>query len=122
MATTFTFGKIEEFNSDMESFAAYKERVRLFLDANDIPAARRVSVFLSIIGTRNYSLLRDLMSPEAPKDKSVDELLTVLAKHLEPEKVIIAERFKFYKRSQGSTESVASFVADRRAPVILVRI
>ncbi len=37
-----TFGKIEEFQPEFESIAAYLEIVELFFDANNIPAARHV--------------------------------------------------------------------------------
>ena len=100
MSTATTFGRIEEFNSEVESFSAYHERIELFFVANEIPEERQVAVLLSIIGTKNFSLLRDLLSPETPSSKSVKVLLDTLGKHLEPEKVVIAERFKFYQRIQ----------------------
>ncbi len=74
MATTF--GRIEEFQPEVESISAYLERVELFFDANDIAAARRVPTFLSVIGSKNYSLLRNLFAPTKPREATYDTLKT----------------------------------------------
>ena len=52
-----TFGRIEQFDPELELFATYEERIRLFFEANDIAEEKKVPIFLSIIGTRSYSLL-----------------------------------------------------------------
>ena len=112
MSTATTFGKIEEFNSEVESFSAYCERVECFFVANEIPEKRQVAVLLSIISTKNVSLLRDLLPLEKPSSKSVKVLLDTLGKHLEPEKVVIAKQFKFYQRIQENTKTIATCVAE----------
>ena len=65
MSTATMFGKIEEFNSEVESFSAYRERMECFFVANEIPVKSQVDVLLSIISTKNFLLLRDLLSPES---------------------------------------------------------
>ena len=49
MAARSTIGQIQEFCPDSESFAAYVEQVELFFTANDIPAEKKVPVFLSVV-------------------------------------------------------------------------
>ena len=100
MSIATMFGKIEEFNSEVESFSAYRECVECFFVANEIPVKSQVDVLLSIISTKNFLLLRDLLSPENPSSKSVKVLL------------VIVEQFKFHQRIQGNTETVATFVAE----------
>ena len=90
------------------------ERVDLFFAANDIKADKRVAVFLSSVGAPTYTLLRDLISPEKPQDKTLDALSTKLKEHFNPKPLVIAERFRFYSRSQSATESVSEFIADLR--------
>ena len=90
------------------------ERVDLFFAANDIKADKRVAVFLSSVGAPTYTLLRDLISPEKPQDKTLDALSTKLKEHFNPKLLVIAERFRFYSRSQTATESVSEFIADLR--------
>ena len=66
------------------------------------------------MGKSNYDTLRNLMSPDSPKDKPLNVIIEVLKKHYEPKPLIIAERFNFNKRQQGSTESVVDYVAELR--------
>ena len=112
MATLTTFGHIDKFSPEVETFSAYCECVELFFRANEIPDDRQVAVLLSIVGTKSYSLLYNLLAPESPSSKSVGELLDTLQSHLQPEPIIIVECYKFYQRSQNSDESVVAFIAE----------
>ena len=50
MANGFTCGCLEPFRPDTEGgFTAYMERVRLFLEANEVSEAKQVPVFLSCV-------------------------------------------------------------------------
>ena len=60
-----TYGQIQEFCPEIESIEAYIECVELYFEANNIDTDRQVAVFLSVIGGKNYTLLRHLLSPEA---------------------------------------------------------
>ena len=71
-------------------------------------------VFLSIAGGSVYALLRSLLSPVKPQEKTFDELKVELKKHFEPKKVVIAERFNFHRRNQAPDESIAEYVAKLR--------
>ena len=59
-------------------------------------------------------LLRDLLAPTKPKDKSLDDLFKTLREHHNPTPLVIAERFSFHSRAQSSTESVAEYIAELR--------
>ena len=67
-----------------------------------------------MVGSKPYSLLRGLVSPELPKDKTYDELVDLLKKHFDPEPIVIAERFHFYQRNQKPGESIADYLAALR--------
>ena len=108
------FGQLHEFNSDRETVDAYLERVKLFFEANEIPREKQVAVFLSSVGATAYALLRDLLAPTKPKDKSLDDLFKTLREHYNPTPLVIAERFSFHSRAQSSTESVAEYIAELR--------
>ena len=64
MATTI--GQIQEFQPDNENFSSYIERVQLFFTANDIAEDKKIAVLLSMVGSKNYSLLRSLVAPRNP--------------------------------------------------------
>ena len=112
--TMAAFGKLKEFEPENEKVSLYLERVELYFTANEIAERRRVAVFLSVIGAKTYSLLRDLVSLASPKDKAFDELADVLKKHFEPKPLVIAERFTFHRRNQSASESILEYVAELR--------
>ena len=96
-----TLGHIGKFDPADESISAYLERVELFFAANGIEEPKQVAVFLSVIGPKNYALLRDLLAPVKPQEKSLAALFETLQKHFEPKPVIIAERFRFAPTRPG---------------------
>ena len=107
-------GKIQEFRPETERFSTYVERLKLYFDANSVTAEKKVPVFPTVIGTKNYSLLSDYYSPGKPRDQSLDDLIKTMKDHFEPVPIIIAECFQFYKRDQKSGETIADFVAELR--------
>ena len=114
MAATRTIGRMQEFNPATETVMAFLECLQLFVDANSIADDKLVPTLLTVVGSEHYSLLRGLVSPQLLKDKSFDELVTLLKKHYDPEPIIIAERFHYYRRNQGSHESVGDYLAQLR--------
>ena len=95
-----TYGQILEFEPSAESLSVYMERVNLFFTANEVPEEKRVPVFLIIVGKSTYILLRNLLQPSLPKDKTFEDITEVLKKHYQPALSVIAERFYFHKRTQ----------------------
>ena len=71
-------------------------------------------MFLTVIGGRAYALLRNLLAPTKPADKSYGELVKVMKNHLKPTPPVIAERFKFHRRNQRDGETVAQYLAEMR--------
>lgn len=104
-------GAISEFNPTTCDFKIYIERLEVFFTANTISDGKKVSVLLTLIGEKCYGVLRDLISPALPTDKTYEQIVTVLTEHYSPAKSEIAERFKFLRRRQGTEESIADYVA-----------
>ena len=92
----------------------YLERLELYFDANGVEADRKVPVLLTVIGAIAYDTLRSLLAPKLPRDESFEDLMSLLVRHFDPKPLVIAERFRFYRRAQKNDESVANFVADLR--------
>ena len=68
---TAAFGRIGEFEPEKEDWTSYVERLGHFFHANGVDDDdKKQSVFLSVIGPAAYKLLRSLLSPEKPGDKS----------------------------------------------------
>ncbi|XP_066955294.1 uncharacterized protein [Macrobrachium rosenbergii] len=104
-------GNVADYNPDLEDFDVYVERVQLFFTVNDIEEEKKTAVFLTLVGPKNYAILRDLIHPSNPNSKTFDELILVLKNHFSPVRSVIAERFKFNRRRQGSDETISDYVA-----------
>uniref|UniRef100_A0A1X7SIH3 Retrotransposon gag domain-containing protein n=1 Tax=Amphimedon queenslandica TaxID=400682 RepID=A0A1X7SIH3_AMPQE len=115
------YGQLTEYQADIESIENYEQRVKMYLEANDVPDVKRVPVFLSVIGASNFSLLSSLLAPAKPSEKTVDELLEVLKAHFSKKRVTIAERYRFYNRSQQAGESAVQYAAELRQLAIHCR-
>jgi len=82
--------------------------------ANDLTgesrAVKRRSTFISLIGPEPYKLLRSLLSPEKPKDKTFEELAAVLTKHCTPKLLEVVQSFWFFSRVRqlGKTVLISS--------------
>lgn len=105
-------GTIGEFVPKSESWTAYVERVEQFFLANEIAEEKQVPTLLSVMGPSTYGLLRNLVQPAKPKDKTYDEIVKTLTTHFEPEPLLIAERFRFNRRNQKPDESVTNYAAE----------
>ena len=113
---TAVFGKIDEYDSEKEDWPNYVERLTHFLKANSITTnEQKQSVFLSVIGPATYSLLRSLVAPDKPGDKSFKDLVKKLTDHFSPTPSEIVQRFKFHGRYRQQGESVAAYVAELRS-------
>ena len=65
------------------------------------------------MGEKPYELVHNL-APAKPSSKKYQEIVDALTEHLQPKPLIIAERFKFHKRNQASTEKVSQYLAELR--------
>lgn len=77
-------------------------------------AEKKRAVLLSCVGVQTYTLIRNLLSPERPGDRSYDELVRLLKNHFDPRKSEIVQRWKFNTRNRRSEESVIEYVAELR--------
>ena len=109
---TATYGNLQEFNPNMEGIAAYLERAEIYFKASDNAESKQVHIFLSVLGGRIYSLLRDLLAPAKPDKKTFQELAEVLKNHFKLKPLVLAERYYFHTRCQKPTETITEYVAE----------
>ena len=58
------------FDSDMEDWTSYTERLEQYSEANDVVSAvKQQAILLSICGVLTYQLIRDLVAPAKPISK-----------------------------------------------------
>ena len=104
-------GSIGTFDSRIEDFEAYIERIKHYFTANDIKKEKHASVLLSLIGPKGFTLASNILAPKALSSVTFDEIVDALNGHYRPKKIIIYERFKFHSRVQNNHESVSDYIA-----------
>ena len=111
MAAASSFGKIEEFDPDTDSWDIYCERLTHCFAARNINDDTHVkrAIMLSEMGKKAYILLRNLCAPAKPGDKTFAELVKLMRQHQHPTPSVIVERLKFHKRERRPAESVAAY-------------
>lgn len=95
-----------------ENFSSWVARVEQFFIVNDVQEAKRVPLFITLIGAEAYEVLSSLTVPLQPKDKTLNQLLKILNDHFEPKANEIAERYKFYSRNQKEGEPMADYIVE----------
>ncbi|CAN8030838.1 unnamed protein product [Ixodes persulcatus] len=109
---TTTLGKLPEFCPDAGNIDVYIERFELFVNANGIDAIKKLQVFLTVLGEKAYVTLRNLQLPKTPTQVKYEEAVAVLRQHYAPKRWIVTERYRFYRRNQESSESIAQFIVE----------
>ncbi|XP_042150116.1 uncharacterized protein LOC121838113 [Ixodes scapularis] len=105
-------GRLDEYDPKIQDFESYLERFEFFVSANEIAAARKLAVFLTLIGAEAYEVLKNLVVPALPGQKTYEEVKTLLKNHYSPKTSVIAERCKFNRRIQLDHESVEDFIIE----------
>ena len=108
------YGRLKAFVPEDENISTYLERVELYFAANAVEEAKQAAVLLTVIGTKNYGIIKSLVAPALPKEKSYAELEAKLKAHFQPKPLVIAERFRFYQRTQAAGESALDYIAELR--------
>ena len=67
------------------------------------------------MGEKAYKLMRRLILPAKPNDKSFGQLVETIREHLCPPPSEIVQRYKFNSRIRQDGESVAVYVSELRA-------
>ena len=107
-----TIGRLETFDSSVENWETYEERLEQYFLANSIEPNKQVPSLLSLIGGKTYTILRNLTAPAKPSTKNYAELCEILRNHFSPKPLVIVERFRFHKRNQHEGENVQQYVAE----------
>ena len=98
-----------------ETWVSYIERLQQYFVANDIKGDdRQRAMLLRVCGASAYQLIRSVVSPAKPTEKTFEQIVTLMKEHYFPKPSVTMQRFAFNSRSRKQGESVANFVADLR--------
>lgn len=96
-----------------DDFSLYKRRMSHFLSLNKITDNKeKIDVLASFGGADLYKILHSLIQPENIEDKTYEQLIEKLDSHFAPKKNIVAESFKFNKRDQKQSETIAEYIVE----------
>lgn len=109
LKTMSFLGNIKEFD-ESDDIELYLERLQQYFKANDVKDETRAPILLTLIGPKPYAVLRNLVSPKTVDSLDFDAIVKQLKSHYSPKKLLISERFKFYKRDQLPSESISNYV------------
>jgi len=101
--------------------------MRHYFIANGVPADtgkqfKRRATLISVISSRAYDVLSDLCSPEAPSEKTYDDLATIFNDHFAPKKLLITERYRFHNCIQLKGESISTLPPSSNTSLLLANI
>ena len=82
-----TYDKMREY-TECEEFSHYMKRLEFFFTINGIEdtpenAGRWRAILLSVIGSKTYGFVRNLLTPNGPTDKTYSEIVGVLKNHFQ---------------------------------------
>jgi len=87
----------------------YEERLKCYFEVNDIvDTDKQCAILLSVCGAACYTLIRNLVYPAKPVDKTFQELCDAMRTHTSPKPSEIVQRFKFNSRVRSSDESITA--------------
>ena len=112
-------GSIGEFDGDRETWKSYTERLIQYFTANDVESAdKQRAILLSVCGPTSgpttYQLIRNILAPVQPTDRSFSELVELVERHRNPKPSVIVRRYNFNTRMKQPGESVADYTAELR--------
>lgn len=112
---TGTIGTLGAFDAKSQTWEEYSEVLEQFFVANEIEdEGKQRAILISVVGPQTYSVMRNLLSPVKPSERTYQQLVTMLRNHFNPQPSEIVQRFKFDSRTKKSTETVTEYVAELR--------
>ena len=102
---------ISPFDPEKEQWNCYSERLDFYFEANTITEIdQKKAIILTVVGPTTYQLLKSLVQPQKPKEKTYPELKELLEKyyHLKPSAIV--RHFRFHTRVRETGQSVATYV------------
>ena len=78
-----TFAEFEELEAK-EDWLSYAERMERYFIANDIKEEKRRALLVSVCVPSLYQLIKDLVAPGKPSERSFEQLVELIDTHKNP--------------------------------------
>ena len=107
--------QLQPFNEKDETFSSYVQQLENYFKLKEVASKKKVTVLLNCLSPKLYELLQKLTLPVKPVEKTYDELIQILKKHLEPKPNEVAECYKFSLCVQKEEETISDFISNLKA-------
>ncbi len=108
-------GSIGDLDHSQADWVSYCERLEQYFVANDVKNAdKQRAILLSVCGVLTYQLIRNLVAPNKPTEKTFAEIVKLVKDHHTPPPPAAMQRYTFNRRMQKEGETIAEFVAELR--------
>ena len=108
-------GQLTPFDSKKSNWTEWVEVLENYIELNKIESEQeKRALLITSCGIETYQLMRNLVQPAKPKEKTFNELVKVVQDYSSPKPSEIVERFKFNTRVRRESESVQSYVTELR--------
>ena len=88
-------GVISEYEASKEDWTSYTERLQQHFAANEIVSEdKQRAILISVCGAETYQLLRSLLAPVKPAEKTFVQLVELMKNHLQ----LVIDRDKIFCR------------------------
>ena len=104
--------EFENFDPKVHSWPIYEERLTSFMHFRKVSDEEKSDFLISKLDNDTYILLRSLITPNIPREKSYSELVASLKAHFSPTPNYLVERYRFTRRVQREGEDWSDFLAD----------
>lgn len=99
-----------------DDFSLYAERLDHFFVLNKIEKdTEKVAVLASFGGGELYKVQNKLVAPKKVSECTYKEIIDKLKSHFQPTRNVIAETFKFYRRDQLQSETLAEYIIELKS-------
>ena len=113
-----THGSIGEFVHSQEDWRSYTERLQHYFTANDVEnAEKQRAILLSVCSASTYQLIRNLVAPAKPTDKSFADIVALVQEHHHPPLSVTVQHFSL-PLPLATTGRVRISICGRAAEVI----
>lgn len=104
-------GELPRFHNDTDDWLVFTERLEQIFEINDVAPEKKKAILITCIGDDVYKTLRDVCHPALPKEKTYDELCSLLNKQFVARTSVFRERYNFFNAHQEHNEPVATWFA-----------
>ena len=102
-------GKIPTFTEGEEDWDSYQERLECYFKVKAVKNDVKVHTLITGLQASQYQVLKNLLAPEKPSDKSYEDVVGVMSKHYGGGKNARVERSKFRSVVRKAEETIQAY-------------